>query len=268
MNIRLYHFEASSEQVMTVKNDKYQQMNKAEWYVDWFNSPYYHLLYNNRNYNEANFFIDNLCAHLQLKPQSKIWDLACGKGRHAIALNKKKFDVIGTDLAENSIAEASKSANHRLNFFVHDMRLPFRVNYFDAVFNLFTSIGYFKNLEDNFLVFNHVANSLKQEGVFVIDFFNSNKVMSCFKNEYIEERGNIIFTIKKKLENNAIIKRIEFTDKNKDFYFEESVSLLQKHDFETFAKNAGLTICEVFGDYSLNPYHEKNSDRLILILKK
>src|SRR3954468_19744054 len=106
-------------------------MNNAEWYVDWFNSPFYHLLYNNRNFTEANFFIDNLCTQLNLQPHAKLWDIACGKGRHAIALNKKGFDVTGTDLSVNSIAEASQSSNECLEFFVHDMRLPFRENYFD-----------------------------------------------------------------------------------------------------------------------------------------
>src|SRR3954470_11771431 len=99
-------------------------MKNAEWYVDWFNSPYYHLLYKNRDHREANFFIDNLCRDLQLKPQAKIWDLACGKGRHSIALNEKGFDVTGTDLSQNSIHDAKNSENENLHFEVHDMRTP------------------------------------------------------------------------------------------------------------------------------------------------
>lgn len=137
-------------------------MENAEWYVDWFNSPYYHLLYNNRNYKEANFFIDKLCGHLELKPGAAIWDLACGKGRHSIALSKKDFYVTGTDLSVNSITEASLSAGPNLQFFVHDMRQPFKVNYFDAVFNLFTSIGYFKDTGDNYEVFKNAALALKK----------------------------------------------------------------------------------------------------------
>ncbi len=73
-------------------------MKNTEWFKDWFNSPYYHLLYNNRDENEANLFIDNLCNYLNLGKQSKIWDLACGKGRYSIALNKKYYTVLGTDL--------------------------------------------------------------------------------------------------------------------------------------------------------------------------
>jgi SAM-dependent methyltransferase len=243
-------------------------MNKAEWYVDWFNSPYYHLLYNNRNYDEANFFINNLCAKLDLKHGANIWDLACGKGRHSIALNKKGFDVIGTDLAANSINEAKLNENEALHFFVHDMRCPFKQQVFDAVFNLFTSIGYFGNRDDNFSVFKNVADALKPNGVFVVDFFNSQKVVASFKSCYYEKRGLVNFDIQKKIENNAISKRIEFEIENKKYFFEESVSLLTKADFELFANACGLHIQETFGNYKLDTFDPTHSERLILIFKK
>jgi len=243
-------------------------MENAEWYVNWFNSPYYHLLYSNRNYKEANFFIDQLCDNLKLIPNSTIWDLACGKGRHSIALNKKGFHVIGTDLSVNSITEASQCINPTLEFFIHDMRQPFKVNYFDAVFNLFTSLGYFKDFNDNFAVFENVALSLKKEGVFVIDFFNSYKVISSFKSEYHEQRGNVTFDIHKKIAGNTILKRIEFSDQGKNYYFEESVSLFTRSDLESFAKGAGLSLKNCYGNYHLDAFDEKTSDRLILIFKK
>jgi len=243
-------------------------MNTAEWFKDWFNSPYYHLLYNNRNEEEANFFIDNLCAFLNLKPKSNVWDLACGKGRHSVALNKKGLNVIGTDLSENSINEALLSSNSNLDFYVHDMREAFRINYFEAVFNLFTSIGYFENFNDNFLVFKNVAKALKPNGFFVIDFFNADKVISSISHDYQEKRGEIIFKIKKEIVNNVLNKTIAFNCNNKDYYFEESVSILKKEDFESFAKSAGLKIENIFGNYKLEPFDLKTSERLIILFKK
>jgi hypothetical protein len=52
---------------------------------------------------------------------------------------------LGADLSENSIAEVKTQMTH---FKVHDMRVPFEEKY-DAIFNLFTSFGYFENEEDN-----------------------------------------------------------------------------------------------------------------------
>lgn len=243
-------------------------MKSAEWFKDWFNSPYYHLLYNNRNENEAGFFIDNLCSHLNLSTNARVWDLACGKGRHAIALNKKGLSVIGTDLSRNSIKEASQFSNDTLDFYVHDMRDPFRINYFDAVFNLFTSFGYFENFNDNYTVFKNIAKALKPNSIFVLDFFNSEKVMTGLKPIYTEQRGDISFKIEKKIINKAISKRIEFNDNNKEYYFEENVSLFMKKDFEDFAEKAGLTIEKVFGNYKLDKFDPATSERLILLFKK
>ena len=243
-------------------------MKNAEWYVDWFNSPYYHLLYNNRNEVEATLFIDRLCDNLEFKSHTRLWDIACGKGRHAIALNKKGFDVIGTDLSRNSIAVASTHNNANLDFYVHDMREPFRINYFDAALNLFTSMGYFKDYRDNFAVFKSVALGLKPGGVFVIDFFNSKKIEKSLHTDYIEARGDIQFHIQKNIHDNAIFKRIEFESQDKAYYFEEWVSLLKKEDFENFAEGTGLTLDRSFGSYSLDAFDEKKSERLILIFKK
>jgi SAM-dependent methyltransferase len=212
--------------------------------------------------------MDVLCRHLQLNSTHKIWDLACGKGRHSIYLNSKGLNVIGTDLSENSIKEALTHANETLEFYKHDMRTPFRINYFTHVFNLFTSIGYFEDERDNLKVFRNVFQSLRPGGIFVVDFFNVVDVKECMIPDNKINIEGINFHICKKIENNKIIKRIEFSDKGKDYYFEEKVSLLTRFSFESMAAAAGFKLESVFGDYQLNAFDEKNSDRLILIFKK
>lgn len=243
-------------------------MQNAEWYVNWFDSPYYHLLYNNRDFNEADLFMRQLCAHLGLDKKTKIWDLACGKGRHAIALNQMGFDVTGTDLSKNSIEAATVFSNNTLHFEVQDMREHFRTDYFDAVFNLFTSIGYFQNYADNARVFLSVSQALQAGGFFAVDFFNADKVCRNMKETACERRDELVFEISKKIEDNHIIKRIQFEDNGHSYYFEESVTLLRQHDFEQFGRAAGLILHETFGNYHLEPFDAHNSDRLILIFKK
>jgi 2-polyprenyl-3-methyl-5-hydroxy-6-metoxy-1,4-benzoquinol methylase len=52
--------------------------------------------YKERNYREAQVFMDNITHYLNL-PEKKVLDLACGKGRHSIYLNQLGFDVLGAD---------------------------------------------------------------------------------------------------------------------------------------------------------------------------
>lgn len=97
---------------------------QQKWYQSWFDTPYYHILYQQRNYDEAQRFIKNLVAYLKINENQNILDLACGKGRHSIFLNSLGYNVTGVDLSKQSILEASKSTNARLKFMIHDMRYP------------------------------------------------------------------------------------------------------------------------------------------------
>lgn len=241
---------------------------QKEWFSSWFDTTYYHILYKNRDYSEASSFIDSISDFLKLQPNSKCWDLCCGKGRHSIYLNKKGFNVIGTDLSPQSILEANKSANETLEFFEHDMRKLFRTNYFDVVFNLFTSFGYFEKREDDLHVFDSVQKSLKSKGLFVFDYLNA----ECVKNNIVacdsKAIDGITFNISKKIENNTVIKNIDFTDNGHDLHFEERVKLFDKPYFEKLAQESNLDILNTFGNYQLQEFDVNKSPRLILVLQK
>jgi SAM-dependent methyltransferase len=240
-----------------------------EWFEDWFNSTYYHLLYSHRDEEEANQFMQNLLTKLVPEPHSKILDLACGKGRHAQFIASKGFDVIGIDLSENSIAEALQKSNAKLQFFEHDMRFPFRINYFDYVFNLFTSFGYFNNQRDEINTIKSIALNLKPRGLVVIDFFNAAKVIQmtakCSEQKMID---GIEFEWKKSIINKSVIKEIDVKDAGIVHHYKEQVRLLELADFENYFRQAGLKLLATFGDYSLAPFDVITSERLIMIAQK
>ena len=69
--------------------------NNNNFYKSWFNTPFYHILYKNRDYKEAEMFTRELMEFIKLPVKSKILDLACGKGRHSIYLNKMGYMLLG-----------------------------------------------------------------------------------------------------------------------------------------------------------------------------
>ena len=132
------------------------------WYASWFDSPYYHILYSHRDEDEATEFIDAIGKYLNLSQGSKILDIACGKGRHSRHLNRLGYNVTGIDLSEENIKYCRKFENENLHFFKHDMRRSFRINYFEAAVNLFTSFGYFENNRDDKMAINAAAKALNK----------------------------------------------------------------------------------------------------------
>jgi len=239
-----------------------------KWYQSWFDSPYYHILYKDRNDEEARKFLDKLAGFLKPAPNSRMLDQACGKGRHAIYLNSLGFSVTGIDISQQSIRYCKKFENETLEFFVQDMRKVFRVNYFDFVLNLFTSFGYFDTDHQHQLAIDSAAASLRRDGNFIIDFMNATKVTSNLAPEDTIVRDKIEFKITKKIANGFIIKDIYFTDKNNPYHFTEKVEVICLADFERYFKHAGLKTIHLFGNYSLDPFDEKTSDRLILVAQK
>ncbi len=241
---------------------------KQEWFETWFDSPYYHLLYQNRNENEAESFVESLLNHLKLNTGSNVLDVACGTGRYSLSLAAHDFYVVGIDLSKNNILQASRNESEHLTFFKHDMRESFYVNYFDAAFNLFTSFGYFNNEKDNLKAIRALSNSLKIGGKLVIDFFNSNKVIAEIIDEQQVFRDGIQFTINKFLAENVIVKKILIIDGEKEFDFEERVQALQLKDFERYFTANNLLVKDIFGDYQLHSFDPLKSERMILIAEK
>lgn len=240
--------------------------NSENWFSTWFDSPYYHILYKNRNEEEAQVFMDNITHYLNMPENGTILDLACGKGRHSIYLNKLGYQVTGVDLSENSIAIANESSNETLQFKTHDMREPMNET-FDAVFNLFTSFGYFDTYEDNIKTLKAIKDSINEYGFGVIDFFNADFIIENLVAEETKEIDDITFNIKRFVENKKIIKEIRFEDKGESFFFSEKVSAFTLSDFEAMLEDAGIYLLEIFGDYKLRKFFKTQSERLIMIFK-
>ncbi|WP_341835061.1 methyltransferase domain-containing protein [Chitinophaga pollutisoli] len=241
-----------------------------QWFKDWFNSPYYHLLYSNRDEREASAFIDKLVDYLRPSPGALMLDVACGRGRHAKYLADKGFNVTGIDLSEESIAAARKLENGHLSFFQHDMRLPFRINYFDIVFNFFTSFGYFETRHENDNALRTLANSLKPGGRLVLDYLNSSFVAAHLVPAEIREKEDVVFDIHREVAGGKFLKEIRILDRRKLFRttFAERVSAFTLADFREMFALQKLEITDVFGDYHFNTFDEAHSPRLILVAQK
>lgn len=244
-------------------------MSKKDWFSAWFDSPYYHILYAKRDEQEAAEFIKKLQLKLAIKPHSTVLDAACGKGRHAKILHRLDLTVDGFDLSPANIKSAKSKSSPGLNFFVHDLRdaLP-KLGFYDAIFNFFTSFGYFDQKSDNQKAFDALSDGLKKGGVLVMDFLNPTYILDQLVESELVTRRGLDFHIKRWESHGYLYKSIEFSDLGENFHFEEKVELIHKNEFIQYASAAGLSLVDLCGDYQLNPFDNQNSPRMIFFWTK
>ncbi|MFY0651261.1 MAG: class I SAM-dependent methyltransferase [Cyclobacteriaceae bacterium] len=244
-------------------------MQQKEWFDEWFDSLYYHILYKHRDYEEAAFFIDRLVDYLGIHPGEKILDLACGKGRHSVYLSKKGFDVTGVDLSVQNIELAKRHQADNVHFEVHDMRDVYKPDGFHYIFNLFTSFGYLDTKEANLNVIKSTVESLKVGGKLLIDFMNPYVVINHLVEAEERVIDNIHFKITREFtEDEYLVKHIDIVDHGQQYHFYEKVKAIRRVEFLEYFERTNLKVVDVFGDYELSPYQMDKSLRLIFLVEK
>ena len=245
-------------------------MAQQPWFRDWFNSPYYHQLYFERNETEASQFIDRIIRLLEPAQGSRMLDIACGRGRHALSLANKGFDITGIDISPAMIEMAHTLEKENLHFYVHDMRLPFRINYFQFVFNFFTSFGYFSTRREHDDALRTMSSALKPGGRLVLDYLNTGFAEDHLVHKEKKEMDGVVFYITRWMDEHHFFKKIEIEDEalGEPLVFLEKVSKFSLGDFNDMFSYQGIQLMEVYGDYSLNRFELRKSPRLILLGKK
>jgi len=243
------------------------------WYEVWFDSPYYLILYGNRDRSEAGAFIRLLETRLRAHPPASVLDVACGTGRHAVVMAGLGYDVLGIDLSAASIAIAQRLTRSNLRFQVLDMRQISLVDRFDVALNLFTSFGYFGVEADERRVLAGIYRALKPGGEIVIDFLNAERTVAELVPSEQINRGGIYFNITRRFDGGTIVKTIDIEDPNLPaatprLSFEERVRALDADTLSGYLQDTGFVIECCYGDYALSSYEPSRSDRLILLARK
>jgi SAM-dependent methyltransferase len=168
------------------------------WYVSLFGEEYFQvygpLLSEERTMRE----VEGIVRLLALPKGSRILDLACGHGRHAIALAEHGYRVTGQDLSELFLDRARADAETRgvaVNWVHEDMRdIPF-VDEFDAVINIFTAFGYFESDAEDQRVLDQVHKALRPSGRFLLETMHRDALVRTFQpSAVIRHEGGLLVT--------------------------------------------------------------------------
>lgn len=257
-----------------------------QWWATLFDNKYMVTYVDRITEENTRAQLDFLNNTLVPRSEATILDLACGHGRLTVPLAKEGYRITGFDFSQYLLdiaQQKGQAANIEVSFVRGDMRhLPFN-NGFDAIINIFTSFGYFENVEEDLAVLKGVHQGLKRNGYFIMDFANSPKAISwLYENGDVDRETGELFSEKTEtLSNGLTVHQSERLDVGtlrwrmkrswreggKDHSYCTNVRMYFLAELQQLMKEAGLSVERVYGDFDASPY-QADSERILILSRK
>lgn len=247
-------------------------MFKPGWWRDFFTGIVVDFWLAATNDEMTRAEVDFLESVLELQTASKILDVPCGGGRHAIELAARGYQVTGVDISDDFLAAARKTMTMRNVNVTWEQRemtdLPW-TDSFDAAFCFGNSFGY---LDDagNAEFFQSVARCLKPGGRFVLD---TSMVAECFFSLFQERRwmpiGDMIYLSHGKYDPAQARLETDYTfiRDGQSVTRTASTQIFLFRDLMRLVKAAGFSDVQSFGSLGRDPFR-LGSQRLLLVAQK
>ncbi|TXD33115.1 class I SAM-dependent methyltransferase, partial [Lujinxingia vulgaris] len=209
---------------------------------------------------------------LKLKRGSRILDLACGFGRHAIGLAEEGYEMVGVDLSMPLLQKALADARQRstnVKFIHGDMRELNFNEVFDGCYVWDTSVGYFDD-RTNLRVFQGIQRALKPGGRILVDVINRDYVVRETPTRLWWEGEGCIF-----LEESEFDFQTSTLHAKRSFIYEDNsppleqnsyIRLYNVHELRQMLHVAGFNVLEISGERFTRGYFLGASSRRVIVL--
>ena len=218
--------------------------------------------------------------HLPQNKPARILDIACGSGRHSIALAENSHSVIGFDNSHSMIVAARALAKEKgvaVEFFQADMLDFFQK--VDTRFNLTICLGnslaLLPSLEDVVQVIEQVYVDLDESGVFIFQVLNFEEILKSgfrffpMKTGLTERGQDVVFSrfFDHSLSDvKSLLVLTSYVKTNGDWvtHVRQKPVLNLHHNWITKVLNdTGFSHYELFGDYSESSFNPDSHRNLI-----
>lgn len=208
-----------------------------------------------------------------------VLDLPCGPGRHALPLAQAGHRVVAVDRTRDYLDELEHSLEERrarqpgrtaaVETVQADMRDFVRPGAFDLALNLYTSLGYFEDIEDDRRVLRGFASSLRPGGSLVIDLLGREVLARVF----VPQRFRRLDDGTIQLQENRVLDAWRWMEVSWTFIKDgDARSCDLSHriwgalDLEQELRDAGFGSVQLFGGFDGRPY-DHLAERLVAVAR-
>lgn len=202
-----------------------------------------------------------------------LWDLGCGRGRHAIPFARRGYRVTGVDLSETMLRIAREHAKRErieVEWVRDDMRTFRRPRAFDLCLSLFTSFGFFSDAE-NQIVLDNISGSLKKGGRVLLDLRNAGKGLASLRDSVTTKEvpaGTLRMSVRfdrktRRARAEHVLSRPDGIRISSAF----DVRIYSEEELDKMLRDAKLRPAGIYGSLGGAPFTE-SSDRMVVVARK
>jgi SAM-dependent methyltransferase len=149
----------------------------ADWWRDYFGADFFQLHVDLFPEELSRREVAGMLELLALPVGARILDVPCGWGRHTVLLAEQGYDAVGADLSPDLLQHGASGPR----YVAADVRMqPFAAAAFDAVINVFTSLGLFLDDREDLNALREAHRLLRVGGRFLLESMHRDDVIADY----------------------------------------------------------------------------------------
>ena len=231
------------------------------------------VMFDSQRWAEAPGIAESVIKIAGLTKGSSVLDAGCGPGRISVELAAKGLDVTGVDIIQSELDAALDSADAegvKLDLINCDLRSFKSQKKFDCAINLYTSFGYCDTIEEDFQILKNIADSLRDNGFFILECTSRETAILYFTDGEWFERSGLTVLTQFSVEGAWEGLRSKWTIINRDgqrIEHEFVQRLYSAIELKRMMIRAGFNSVEIYGNYDFSPYNE-HAKTMVIVAKK
>lgn len=231
------------------------------------------VMFDSQRWAEAPGIAESVIKIAGLTKGSSVLDAGCGPGRISVELAAKGLDVTGVDIIQSELDAAKDSADAegvKLDLINCDLRSFKSQKKFDCAINLYTSFGYCDTIEEDFQILKNIADSLRDNGFFILECTSRETAILYFTDGEWFERSGLTVLTQFSVEGAWEGLRSKWTIINRDgqrIEHEFVQRLYSAIELKRMMIRAGFNSVEIYGNYDFSPYNE-HAKTMVIVAKK
>jgi SAM-dependent methyltransferase len=240
----------------------------SEWWRDYFGADFFALHVDLFPEALSRREVGGMLELLQLPVGARILDVPCGWGRHSVLLAEQGLDVVGADLSYDLLQRGAAGPLYA----AADVRSqPFPDASFDAVINVFTSLGLFLDDAEDLKALGEAYRLLRPGGRFLLESMHRDDVISDYAErdrwtlpDGTEVRVSRRFDAVRGISH----ERLQWRRGDQTGKKQHALRLRSATDIAALLAAAGFDDVAYFGDWDGRPFSHRDSSLIAVAAKR